>query len=39
MSKAQFLALAASCGAFAAFIVTGGEALVVIERFAASLPL
>lgn len=39
MNKAQFLALAASCGAFAAFIATGGEALVMVERFAANLPL
>jgi hypothetical protein len=39
MNKAQFWALAASCGAFTAFIATGGEALVFVERLAANLPL
>lgn len=39
MNKAQFAALTGSCGAFAAFIATGGEALVFVQRLAASLPL
>lgn len=38
MSKGQFLGLAGSCGAFAAFVATGGEAMVFVQRLVASLP-
>jgi hypothetical protein len=38
MNKGQFLALTVSCGAFASFIATGGEAMVFLQRLTASLP-
>ena len=38
MNKIQFLVLAGSCGAFAAFVATGGEAMVYVQRLAANLP-
>jgi hypothetical protein len=39
MSWGQRLALATSCGMFAWFIATGGEAMSTIEQLAASLPI
>ena len=38
MHKGQFLAMTVSCGVFASFIATGGEAMVFVQRLTASLP-
>ena len=39
MNKGQFVALTGSCGAFFAFVATGGEAMVFVQRLVASLPI
>ena len=39
MNKSLFLAMAGSCGAFAAFVATGGEAMVYVQGLVAHLPI